>query len=282
MNHREYAEHAFEHGSKPYWTAANFYSLYYVSEVKGDSEMSPELRRLSGSARKSLYKYGIIAITMELGSTGGFTPKVPNRVEISRGGEGFSYHSIKKQGYNIQNLSEEIAQLNGFGKRAVPILNNMFDAEDIGEDYSRLTLLDARDAAKVADSMGAMSDTRGFLSAAENIFSSTKSWERANFGGGPWAGICRFMLDEDQTDIMWVDTCLSIEHNNRNWLDKFVLSEDEQYILGVDSPNGLKVGDKQVDSMIALLDKVHRGEMKGVVEESLKSGEYPELRKYSY
>lgn len=246
--------------SEPSTRASRFYTLYYLSEIKGKTKYGFDLMQEAEMQRDSFYNYSIYACLSELrhlidqirvGSIRlGEITDIVGETSIGMRGD-FDEDEVKAANEIVGNIRGEIEG----------------NAPDEAKDIVELLMLtdppknaiayDKEDVVKVSkkaeEKYSAYTEGRRFLKACKFVFGHnwTAMYNRKDpgyiqgqhrngnigwvgaYGGEAWSRVAKTaMLKHDMGDKTFTDLMWSVEHNNGNFVDKVpLITSDELEVV---------------------------------------------------
>jgi len=216
--------------------ALQFYLLYYAVYVLKLIEYKGKLDTLSKQLADKFYNYGIFSIWNEMHN---FYDKyhISSKNKFSNNDYFFSTFDelyadmlvfIERIAVEnkINNISTAIAETKNIAKNFietyVKTLNSQFS-----DNATKLALSSAISAISdsypfIGDNMYATlkNNPQQFFESAKEIFNAC-CWT-TGFGGKTWGKIADLMTHKnDMSNILFVDKCWNIQHNNGNWIDTY-------------------------------------------------------------
>lgn len=240
--------------SRPVEYASRFYTLYWLSEVKGRKELDPELMEMSSKLATAFRKYGVYSVARELTHLG---PRSNLLIHL-RAFAGQPYKARWRRGNYIQKRKAISLWVE---KNLSPTLSGFSDKEYLGkiiyifgfggDELTKLawpdkyvltfisnittkkldTKFEGRAYPEGEDPPDILGNPEKFLQAARILFAGEFTgieWEDA-FGGNAWARVARTVKKGyELPDKIWVDTAWGLQHNFGVWLDKVAVDPGEK------------------------------------------------------
>lgn len=275
------ASQAVEIGSNPVIKASNFYSLYYMSEVKDIDQTKPDLSFLASQLSDNMFWYGIYGVGRELGGTGAFNLPNSSKIDAETSSKIPLFDFIEAGG-DIEQVIDAIDNRHNLSDGAKRIVRNMNEFLVGISGFPDFPPSSVTQVLKNIQKVDALDNPYDFLDHAEEVF-NLPYWESGmggDYGGEQWASVARFISQKpDLSDIIFCDMSFSIEHNSSNWLNKVEPSTEEKTLLD----NFTDEADpfyRSVQQPILrdLLDKAQDGEMEDVIDIAVMTGQYKSIQ----
>lgn len=275
---------------EPVSNAVNFYTLYYLNQVKGVEEVRFDLDRLTSTMEDGFFSYGIYAVARELSNYGPLVLDAPPEYQEVYGDK---ILAAELSPDSLRNVISHTVDQRGYPVNVETALLTGVDLTELNKsptDHDSLTMDNMLEVAE--ERANALSEPYNFLMGAEVAFSDI-AWSSPSYGGDSWGSICRYLLNKGEpTPISWVDQGHSIEHNEERWLDKSEYSREErEYVTSLfdrgiygnsyisetsDGPGKLGV----LSVLNRVLDDARGDGIDRIYQAALVDGEYPQLRNY--
>ena len=307
------AEDIVEWASNPITSLSGFYTTYYLTEVKGVTELEPDFNRLVNDLENSFRKYAVFTVCTELMHVGDELDFVdPAHVEnqhrkLKDVAETYNKDRLSEQMYNeFPTLDDYITEAVSLTNRSimandawvvldhdshlhndmvtgiVDVLYDMHDLVFTETEHERVKAL--LNAYKEHTSL--YEDTESFLSKAKEMF-NIEFWGRL-YGGRDWSAICAFLLDDIDNDVLFVDQIGSIEHNTGMLFGKITEGDkdyDLLYKMFIERPTSPvmsidNIRTRQREELAEVLHHKREGNIEEIMQRALDSGEFPWLGRY--
>jgi hypothetical protein len=245
---------------EPVTTASRFYTLYYLSEVKGIDIVDFDLFKLKNTMADAFLNYSLYACTRELSRKN--TKLMIAGIELrDLGRRKFGQMTNEIYRDTVRPRIDDNIPPGDLIQEIEDALNDLIFNSQVGgepglafELLMDTTINVARGARQdeiantmeiMEDKYDAMSDPVAYLNACKKIFevnynnmpSTTwgeivggdRGWE-VNYAGEAWGSVAETALRFDElSEIGYIDLMFSVEHNNGNFLNKIPrVAEDEK------------------------------------------------------
>lgn len=210
---------------QPVSSGSLFYALYWLDEVRNETEAAFDFTQLRNDLWDGFQVYGLYSVVRELGVA--FDHFWIDGEVMS------SYHDRGAFREAETRITEQVSSgdseyLASLVIDSAPLKREKQFRAD-GEAMFNLLMT-------AEEQWSAISEPDRFLSAAEDIFSKPPQgglrpefgWQD-QYGGDAWGAICRHLLRAgDLPKTVWINQSWAIQHNNTIWLNKLQIPRQER------------------------------------------------------